>query len=162
MGLECLESCTGHGYSSLTAAQRILASWDWCKNVLFSYLAGLSDMALSVQLIFLSAADISFYTKITEWVFLDMTLFCSWVTLVWSLLILLPRSTDREEILQTSHFLQRGSSSLWVCILLARTYWCPETTSARGKHKAATLCPCNYSDCLHKSSVFVCKWPVSI
>lgn len=149
------------------AAQKVqacaaLSLWDWCMNIPFTALTGLSDMSLSIWLIFPSAADSRFYTKITEWVFLvrKTRLFCSWVTFLWSLLIPLPRSSDVLAKKDCKHL--PGITFRQVCLLLASTYQCPQTTFISGKHKAATLCPCNYCDCLHKSSGFVCKWPVSI
>lgn len=73
-----------------------LTSWDWCTNILFTALTGFSDMSLSIWLIFPSAADSSFYTKIKEWVFLvrKMRLFRSCVTFVLSSWIPLPRNSD--------------------------------------------------------------------
>lgn len=109
------------------AAQKVpacaaLSLWDWCMNIPFTALTGLSDTPLPIWLIFPSAADGRFYTKITEWVFLvrKMRLFCSWVTFLWSLLIPLPRSSDVLAKKDCKRL--PGITFRQVCLLLASTY----------------------------------------
>lgn len=104
--------------------------------------------------------DSCFYTKIIKWVFLarQILLFCSWVTFVWSLLIPLPRSSDILSKKAWKHLTDMTFQGVFIysaCwhLLIPRNYFC------MSKHKAATLCPCNYCDCLPKSRGFVCKWP---
>ena len=116
--LTAAATCTAQKIRACAA----LASWDWCTNILFTALTGLSDMSLSIWLMFPSAADSSFYTKIIEWVFLvrKTRLFCSWVTFVWSSWIPLPRNSDILVKKDWKHL--TGITFQRVCILFASTY----------------------------------------